>query len=277
MKKFVTSVGISLILIVASIPLTTSQASDVEAEKRTVQQQIQDVEQQLIEAKRQQRIAQSSQGTQEIKAAKASTKALKLKLGVLKNNYVKLVDKSNGKITRKIAGGSYFGEVNDQGLMEGVGQATWDNGAKYLGSWNNGEISGTGKYIFASGGYYEGSFLNDAFSGEGVYITQDGGKYTGTFENDQIIKGKYQSKTIIYEGEFENFKFSGYGFLKTKGMTYTGLFSNDELVSGTVNYKDGTVFSGKLVDGVPSGYGQLTKADGKVLKGYFKAGKFDHK
>lgn len=277
MKKFVAASIISTILVLAGIPVTTSQASDVEAEKRTVQQQIQTVEKQLVEAKRQQRIAESSQGKKEIEAAKASTKALQLKLGVLKNNYVKLVDKSNGKITRKIADGSYFGEVNTEGLMEGVGQATWDNGSKYLGSWAEGKMSGTGKYIFASGSYYEGSFLKDAFSGEGVYVTKEGEKYKGIFENDQINKGSYTSKSSSYEGEFENFKLSGYGFLKTKDATYTGLFSNDQLVSGTINYKDGSVFTGKLINGLPSGYGKLKKTNGELVKGYFKQGKFMHK
>ncbi|MBQ0138427.1 MAG: hypothetical protein KBT36_03950 [Kurthia sp.] len=277
MKKLVATVGVSLILIMACIPVTTSQASDVEAEKRVIQQQINEVESQLVEAKRQQRIAESSQGKQEIKAAKVNTRALKLKLAVLKNNYVKLVDKSNGKITRKIADGTYFGEVNKDGLKDGVGQAVWDNGSKYLGDWRNGKISGTGKYIYASGSYYEGSFVDDAFSGEGVYVTKDGGKYKGTFENDQIIKGSYKEKNYSYVGEFENFKLSGYGLLKTNGETYTGLFSNNQLVSGTVNYADGSKFTGKLIDGKASGYGKLTKKDGKIVKGYFKEGKFSHK
>lgn len=273
MKKLVAVVAIAATLIVAGLPVTTSQASDVEAEKRTVQSQIADLKKQLIDAKREERVAISSKGTQEIKAAKANTNALTLKLGVLKNNYVKLVDKSNGKISRKIADGTYFGEVNSQGLMHGVGQATWDNGSKYMGSWKNGKMSGTGKYIYASGTYYEGEFIDDAYAGEGVYVTKNGGKYKGTFENDQLIKGSYNEKGYHYEGEFENFKLSGYGTLTVDGQISTGLFSENRLVSGTIAYKDGSMFSGKLVAGKPSGFGKITDKNGKVTKGYFSKGK----
>lgn len=273
MKRVLVTVFVAIALIVTGLPVTTSHASDVEAEKRAVKLQISEVQNELVVAKREERVSKSSKGAQEIEAAKATTKALELKLTVLKNNYVRLVDKSNGKITRKIGSGVYFGEVNEENLMEGVGQANWGNNSKYIGSWKDGKMSGTGKYLYESGSYYEGEFENDAFAGQGVYVTNKGGIFEGIFENDQIVKGHYNEKNLQYDGEFENYKFEGYGVLIKEDEIYTGLFSKDHILSGTVTYKDGSVYNGKFVDNKPSGYGVLKRKDGTLLKGEFKEGK----
>lgn len=274
MRKVVVAFLVATALIVTGLPVTTSQASDVEAEKRAVKLQISEVQKELIVAKREERVSISSKGEQEIEAAKATTNALELKLTVLKNNYVRLVDKSNGKITRKIGSGVYFGEVNEDNLMEGVGQASWSNSSKYIGSWKDGKMSGTGKYLFASGSQYEGEFEFDAFSGKGLFVTNKGGVFEGVFENDQIIKGNYEEKGIRYEGEFENYKFEGYCVLTLKDAVYTGLFSKDRILTGSVSYKDGSVYNGKFDNNKPSGYGVLKEKDGTILKGEFKEGKF---
>lgn len=277
MRKLLVTLLIAIALIVTGLPVTTSQASDVEAEKRVVKLQISEVQKQLVLAKKEEHVSKSSKGDQEIEAAKATTKALELKLTVLKNNYVRLIDKSNGKITRKIGSGVYFGEVNEENLMDGVGQANWENNSKYIGSWKDGKMSGTGKYLYASGSYYVGEFENDALSGQGIYVTNKGGVYEGIFENDQIIKGNYKEKGIQYEGEFENYKFDGYGVLNMNDAIYTGLFSNDKILSGSVAYKDGSVYNGKFLNNEPSGYGVLKKKDGKLLKGNFQKGKYQKK
>lgn len=274
MRRVFITLLIAIALIVTGLPVTTSQASDVEAEKRAVKLQISEVQKALVVAKREERVSKSSKGEQEIEAAEATTNALELKLTVLKNNYVRLVDKSNGKITRKIGSGIYFGEVNEENMMEGVGQANWDNNSKYIGSWEDGEMSGTGKYLYASGSYYEGEFENDAFSGKGMYVTNRGGVFEGIFENDQMIKGNYKEERIQYDGEFKNYKFEGYGVLTMNDAVYTGLFSKDKILSGSVTYKDGSVYNGKFVNNEPSGYGVLKKKDGTLLKGEFKVGKF---
>lgn len=274
MRKVCFTFLIAIALIVTGIPVTTSHASDVEAEKRAVKLQISEIQKELVIAKREERVSNSSKSEQEIEAAKATTNALELKLTVLKNNYIRLVDKSNGKITRKIASGVYFGEVNEENLMEGVGQANWENNSKYIGSWKDGKMSGTGKYLYESGSYYEGEFENDVFSGHGLYVTNEGGVFEGTFEADLIIKGKYKEKNLQYTGYFENYKFEGYGVLNTKDGIYTGLFSKNKILSGSVSYKDGSVYNGKFVNNEPSGYGMLKKIDGTILKGEFKEGKF---
>lgn len=252
---FVLIVGIHITV----MPLETIYASDVEVEKRIVQEQMNELKILLIEARLEERIALKMKSEQELEAAKALVVALELKERVLQNNYIKLVDKSNGKFTKKIKNGVYFGEVNNIGLMHGVGQATWNNGAKYLGSWENGEMSGTGKYIYASGSYYEGEFSEDVFHGKGLLVKENGESYEGVFERDEIVEGIYKTKEVVYEGGFKDFKFNGYGVLKKQLTSEEGVFSKGQMLLGKIVYQDRSKSEQSVKDGKIIKKGKINK------------------
>lgn len=251
MKHFILlTLFVSIIAIHMTVmPLETIYASNIEVEKRIVQQQISEVKIALIEIQQEQRIANKTMGGQEREAIRATLKALELKERVLQNNYIRLIDKSNGKHTKKIKNGVYFGEVNAVGLMEGVGQVTWNNGAKYLGSWKHGKMSGSGKYIYASGGYYEGLFSNDVFSGKGVLVKNNGDRYEGIFEDDEIVEGTYKTTALSYTGGFKSYEFNGYGVLTTATLKKEGVFSKGEMLLGKVTDEQGGVFEQRVKGG----------------------------
>lgn len=250
MKKLTLFIVVNLVLFltITGSPTSLSHASDSESEKRVVQQQIDVLNEEIENAKREERIARALNKQQELRAVEAGVIALDLKARVLQNNYIRLVDRDNGKMTKKLKNGVYFGEVNKKGVMDGVGQATWSNGAKYLGGWQSGKMSGTGKYLFSSGAYYEGEFSDDLFSGQGVFVKQSGEKYAGTFKDDEIVEGTYTKGDISFEGSFKDFKYNGYGKLISDNTIQEGVFSQGELLLGEVTYMAGSMYQGRIIN-----------------------------
>ena len=46
---------------------------------------------------------------------------------------------------------------------------TWPDGARYEGSYENGQKNGRGKFSWADGSRYEGNFKNNNIDGFGIY------------------------------------------------------------------------------------------------------------
>lgn len=126
---------------------------------------------------------------------------------------------------------------------------SYPNGDYYEGETLNGLKHGKGKYTFKDGSYYKGDFKNDIAEGEGVYVwgrnTKKAGQiYSGSMKNwkfnghrtmsfldgityegnfiDGAISGKgkmtvphlaFDDNSGIYEGDFKDGKYDGYGSL----------------------------------------------------------------
>ena len=68
------------------------------------------------------------------------------------------------------------------------GTKLYQNGAKYIGEWQNHKKNGQGVYTFSNGNIYIGEFLGDNIHGQGTYIfnknaKRPGEKYVGSFRN----------------------------------------------------------------------------------------------
>lgn len=67
--------------------------------------------------------------------------------------------------------GLYEGDLNAEGLPDGQGRFSWENGSgapiTYEGAFRNGHFHGLGKKAWSHGYYEEGNFVNDVLNGYG--------------------------------------------------------------------------------------------------------------
>ena len=87
----------------------------------------------------------------------------------------------------------YKGEVNEQGVPHGMGQATFADGRHYEGTFKNGKMDGPGQFTLASGDVFKGIMRNDYFY-SGRYTATDGNYFEGTFEKGDIKNGTWYNK-----------------------------------------------------------------------------------
>ena len=152
-------------------------------------------------------------------------------------------------------GNTYIGTLN-KGLFDGFGTlSSLDNKYLYTGEWKDGLKHGKGQLITEKI-KYSGKFENDVFSGnKGVLCDQKGN---------------------IYEGDFVNGKFEGYGHYKmSNGDNYIGQFKNGYFEGkGQLTDKKGNVFNGNFVKGQKDGFGLIVKSNGETIEGKYKNGIF---
>ena len=122
----------------------------------------------------------------------------------------------------------------------------FDDGAKYVGEWQNNEIHGQGAFTFPSGNKYLGEFKNGDFNGQGTFIWADGDKYVGEWLNDKKNgQGTYTyADGAEYVGEWQNNEYHGQGtFTYPDGKKVVGNFENDKLNGyATKYYADGNIY-----------------------------------
>jgi hypothetical protein len=82
-------------------------------------------------------------------------------------------------------GQAYEGAWRDD-KKHGLGRVTWLNGESYDGQWMNDVIEGEGTYTFVNGEVYRGSFKDYLRHGEGVQTFPDGGRYTGRWKEGKM-------------------------------------------------------------------------------------------
>ncbi|MCM1291467.1 MAG: protein kinase [Prevotella sp.] len=83
----------------------------------------------------------------------------------------------------------YTGSVNNQQLPDGKGIATFPDGGKYDGQWVNGVMEGSGIYTLNNGDVIEGTFSQDLIV-EGKYtMKSDGSYYVGKFKDGLGYEG----------------------------------------------------------------------------------------
>ena len=152
-------------------------------------------------------------------------------------------------------GNTYIGTLN-KGLFDGFGTLTSsDNKYLYTGEWKDGLKHGKGQLITEKI-KYSGNFKNDAFSGNKGILCDEKGN--------------------VYEGDFVNGKFEGYGHYKMRnGDNYIGQFKNGYFEGkGQLTDKKGNVFNGNFVKGQKDGFGLTVTNKGETIEGKYKNGIF---
>jgi hypothetical protein len=110
----------------------------------------------------------------------------------------------------------------------------YDDGAKYVGSFRNGQFNEQGTFTFPNGEKYVGNFKDGTFNGQGTFNFPDGKNYVGEFKD-----GKFNGRGTFtfadgrtYVGEFTDDKYDGTGTLYAANgsVLKSGLWSNNQLV-----------------------------------------------
>ena len=65
------------------------------------------------------------------------------------------------------------------GVEDGLGSMTWNDGATYVGEFKSGRLDGLGHETYADGSSYQGQFVNDIRHGLGVFSAVTGEQYSG--------------------------------------------------------------------------------------------------
>ena len=89
--------------------------------------------------------------------------------------------------TFKFRNATYEGQAID-GVPNGKGRLTWDNGVFYDGDFANGQFHGNGSYFVSDYALYEGEWVNGTFTGKGKITYLNGEIYEGEFLNGKLIK-----------------------------------------------------------------------------------------
>jgi len=154
-----------------------------------------------------------------------------------------------------------------------------EDGTTYIGTLNKGLFDGFGTLSSFDNKYlYTGEWKEGLKHGKGQLITEKI-KYSGKFENDLFNGNKgvlCDEKGNIYEGDFINGKFEGYGHYKmSNGDNYIGQFKNGFFDGkGQLTDKKGNVFNGNFVKGKREGYGLIVNNKGETIEGKYKNGIF---
>ncbi len=135
-------------------------------------------------------------------------------------------------------GDSFNGNFKDGQIVNGT--YTFNDGTKYIGTWNDGKLNGQCEMYFNDGAMYIGDVLDGQFHGIGTYTSADGSKRTGTWSYGKLngaCEIYNNDGTIIYIGEVRDDQFHGKG-TKTmpNGSKWTGTWNNGDRVEGNFNY-----------------------------------------
>ena len=165
---------------------------------------------------------------------------------------------------------------------------------KYRGAWKNNLFNGKGTLIYSNGSTYTGHFFEGAKNGHGHYISSEGfeyigdwigGKQTGhaqiSYKNGDLYTGRVKDGLRHGRGEF---------FQVVTNRNCKGLWSKDvlkenieitdphwtfkgsfEIAAGTgkgiLQYKDGSKYSGHIIDFRRDGKGTLEFKSGEAISG----------
>lgn len=109
----------------------------------------------------------------------------------------------HGKLTNLSDAWTYTGSFLN-GVIQGNGNMSYDNGEIYSGKFVSGQPNGLGKWLYIDSSVYEGIVLNGKPNGLGVFKQKNGVTYNGQFKN-----GKPNGKGILTQnGKKENVEFT---------------------------------------------------------------------
>ncbi|MDP0530677.1 hypothetical protein NLB58_02145 [Porphyromonas gingivalis] len=139
--------------------------------------------------------------------------------------------------------GYYIGDTK-KGLMHGHGTRYWDENDKvWAGEWADGKAYGHIVVSFGNFIAYDGQMENGLPNGLGIYTDiNNGQRYEGNFvdfkrEGEGTLYTENGDK--IYEGEWKNNKYHGYGMYFMRGQCrYDGLWENGKRNGDGVAYDE---------------------------------------
>ena len=154
-----------------------------------------------------------------------------------------------------------------------------EDGNIYFGNLKYGSFDGSGTLSSSDNKYlYNGEWKDGLKHGNGQLITETI-KYSGKFDNDLFSGSRgilCDQKGNIYEGDFLNGKFEGYGHYKmSNGNNYIGEFKNGLFDGkGQLTDKNGNVFDGNFSKGKKDGLCLIITNKGEKIEGKYKNGIF---
>ena len=154
-----------------------------------------------------------------------------------------------------------------------------EDGNIYFGNLKYGSFDGSGTLSSSDNKYlYNGEWKDGLKHGNGQLITETI-KYSGKFDNDLFSGSRgilCDQKGNIYEGDFLNGKFEGYGHYKmSNGDNYIGEFKNGLFDGkGQLTDKNGNVFDGNFSKGKKDGLCLIITNKGEKIEGKYKNGIF---
>lgn len=161
----------------------------------------------------------------------------------------------------------YDGEFVN-GKKHGMGKqvfCTSPEKEQYSGEWKDGYRDGIGDAIFVDGSTYSGSWRHDLRDGEGTFIAAAAGSSGTNSSGDK------------YVGQWRNGMKDGAGILyvASTGVVKEGFWSQDEPIDGewTIQFPDGSKFTGMCVKSRPHGRGVCKYANGDLYDGQWVLGK----
>lgn len=179
--------------------------------------------------------------------------------------------------------GTYNGQfqsydVNGLPLPSGKGELKFNNNVKFTGTFANGNLV-KGDKDYPGQGLYRGEFDGQGrLQGEGVLTDRPQGViYSGHFV-DGKLHGKGMKSTTTkgeYDGTFANNEFID-GLCRNvrldNGWIYSGKFSSSKPNGeGNITLSDGSKWKGGFANGIPTGFGDLKRADGTVVQAEYNA------
>ena len=167
----------------------------------------------------------------------------------------------------------YYGGYRNGSKGEGIYH--WNNGALYMGSWQDGLMSGSGLYIQPNMSFKKGTFEANNFAlGTTLRRYQDGRIYMGSVVNDRPHGQGVTVETdgSIFSGNWTDGKRDGFGFAALPNLDFfVGEFAGQSLKRGKalVTYENGDKFYGEIEDGQRIGCGAYLWENGTVYSGHW--------
>lgn len=174
-----------------------------------------------------------------------------------------------------------------RGRFEGHVSIASASGARFDGSFHDGERFGKGIWTWANGDSYDGNWLHDKRTGTGVLTRANGDRYQGDF-----VDGKWSGKGTFttssgerYSGDWINNKREGIGqAIWGDGSRYEGAFVNDQPADpkliiretySTREYFTGSLIPRRVTTGISvpidKSYAQLTVEEQRRVKSLYQS------
>jgi hypothetical protein len=170
----------------------------------------------------------------------------------------------------------YEGDFND-GLKQGRGVYTWENGDRYEGNFAEDRPDGRGRYQFANGDAYEGEVKAGVIVGRGSYATKGGDVFDGSFAGGKPHGvGVYRfASGDRYEGEMSQGVMQGRGryFAKSGDRIEAPFVQGKPQGIGAYHFANGDRYEGEIIDGALSGQGTYFYASGLKYEGELRGGR----
>lgn len=179
-------------------------------------------------------------------------------------------------------GSKYYGQTRN-GKREGQGTFTFSNGNIYFGQWVNDRRIGHGTVLHTNGQKFSGKFADDLQNGMGTYIWPNGEIFIGMYKNDKAngyAVTYNQDGSVKKHGVIENGKWvAGKSLSSSNGLqsvnyndgsSYTGYLKNGRRDAfGIIKFTNGAMYAGQWADGVKTGHGTWLYANGDRFTGNY--------